>query len=211
MGASKVIGMAQVLNSAKPVAVKHTVRMSANFKNATSLPAERTHLPSVQSQVTGKFFSTRFQQCQKGEREQLGTYHQLFLDDKSSELLAINTCKGLFRSKRLCFGVKTATAQFQRVMDTILSGIKGVMVRVDDIHTVLVATLGGVPSHLDILKQVFHHLAKNVWLNGPKCQLFEAKVKYMGHILSKQGISPMQSTLEAIQWASRPTDVSQLR
>ena len=136
-------------------------------------------------------------------------FNQLFLDDKSSELLTINTRKGLFRSKRLCFGVKTATAQFQRVMDTILSGIKGVMVRVDDI---LVATSGGVPSHLEILKQVFHRLAKhNVRLNGPKCQFFEAKVKYMGHILSKQGISPVQSKLEAIQRASRPTDVSQLR
>jgi len=72
------------------------------------------------------------------------TFNQLFLDDKSSELLSINTCKGLFRSKHLCFRVKTATAQFQRVMDTILSGIKGVMVRVDDI---LVATSGGVSGH----------------------------------------------------------------
>ena len=36
-------------------------------------------------------------------------------------------------------------------------------------------------------------------------------MKYMGHILSKQGISPVQSKLEAIQRASKPTDVSQLR
>ena len=53
----------------------------------------------------------------------------------------------MFRSKRLYFGVKTATAQFQRVVDAILSGIKGVMVRVDDI---LVSTSGGVPAHLEI-------------------------------------------------------------
>ena len=32
MGASKVVGMAQVLNSAKPVTVKQIVRMSANLK-----------------------------------------------------------------------------------------------------------------------------------------------------------------------------------
>ena len=74
------------------------------------------------------------------------------IDHESSEFLTINTRKGLFRSKRLCFGVKTATAQFQRVMDAILSGIKEVMVRVDDI---LVATSGGVSAHLEILKQVF--------------------------------------------------------
>ena len=91
----------------------------------------------------------------------------MFLDDESSELLTINARKGLFRSKRLCFDVKTATAQFQRVMDAILSGIKGVMVRVDDI---LVATSGGVSALLEILKQVFSKLAKNnVRLSGPKC------------------------------------------
>ena len=83
-------------------------------------------------------------------------FNQLFLDDESSELLTINTRKGLFRSKRLCFGVKTATAQFQRVMHAILYGIKGVMVRVDDI---LVATSGEVSAHLDILKQVSSKLA----------------------------------------------------
>ena len=136
-------------------------------------------------------------------------FNQLFLDDESSELLTINTRKGLFRSKRLCFGVKTATAQFQRVMDAILSGIKGVMVRVDDI---LIATSGGVSAHLDILKQVFSKLAKNnVRLSGPKCQFLKDRVKYMGHILSKQGISPVKSKLEVIQQAPRPAVVSQLR
>lgn len=116
---------------------------------------------------------------------------QLFLDDESLELLTINTRKGLFRSKHLCLGVKTATAQFQRVMDAILSGIKGVMVRVDDI---LVATSGGVSPQLDILKQVFSKLAKhNVRLSGLKYQFLKDKVKYMGHTLSKQGISPVKS------------------
>ena len=135
-------------------------------------------------------------------------FNQLFLDEESSHLLTANTRKGLFRSKRLCFGVKTATSQFQRVMDSILSGIKGVMVRVDDI---LVATSGGVTSHLEVIKQVFGRLAKhNVKLNGLKCQFFQAQVKYMGHILGKEGISPVKSKLDAIQLAPRPKDVSQL-
>ena len=136
-------------------------------------------------------------------------FNQLFLDEESSQLLTINTRKGLFRSKRLAFGVKTATSQIQRVMDSILSGIKSVMVRVDDI---LVATSGGVIPHMEVIKQVFGRLTKhNVKLNGLKCQFFQAQVKYMGHILSKEGIRRVKSKLDAIRLAPRPTDVSQLR
>ena len=95
-------------------------------------------------------------------------------------------------------------------MDSTLSGIKGEMVRVDDI---LVATSGGVTTHVGVIKQVFSGLAKlNVKLkNDPKCQFFQAQVKYMGHILSKQGISPVNSKLDAIRLAPRPKDVSQMR
>ena len=136
-------------------------------------------------------------------------FNQLFLDEESSQLLTINTRKGLFRSKRLCFGVKTATFRFQRVMNSILSGIKGVMVRVDDI---LVATSGGVTTHMEVIKQVFGRLAKhNVKWNGLKCQFFQAQVKYMGHILSKEGITPVKSKLDAIRLAPRPKDVSHLQ
>ena len=102
-------------------------------------------------------------------------FNQLFFDEESTELLTINTRKGLFESKRLCFGVKTATSQFQRVIDSILYGIKGVMVRVDDI---LMATSGRVTTHVGVIKQVLSRLAKrNVKLNGAKCQFFQAQVK----------------------------------
>ena len=88
--------------------------------------------------------------------------------------------------------MKTATAQFRRVVDAILSGIKGVMVRVDDI---LVATSGGVSAHLEILKQVFSKLAKhNVRLSGPKCQFLKDKVKYMGHISGVPNGAARQNT-----------------
>ena len=77
----------------------------------------------------------------------------------------------MFRLKRFCFGV-TDTSQFQTVMDAILSGIKGVMVRVDEI---LVATSGGVSAHLDILEQVFSKVA-----SGPKCQFLKARQSIWG-------------------------------
>ena len=94
-------------------------------------------------------------------------------------------------------------------MGSILSGINSVMVRVDNI---LVATSGGVTPHMEVIKQVFGRLTKHiVKLNGLKCQFFQAQVKYVGHILSKEDISPVKSKLDAIRLAPRPKDVSQPR
>ena len=70
------------------------------------------------------------------------------------------------------------------------------MLRVDDI---LVATSGGVITHMAVIKQVFRRLARhNVKLNGPVYQLFfQAQVKYTGihwDILSKEGISQVKKS-----------------
>ena len=74
---------------------------------------------------------------------------------------------------------------------------------------ILVTTSGAVTTHMGVIKQVFSRLAKhNVKLNGAKCQFFQVQVKYMGHMLSKQGISPVNSKLDAIRLAPRPKDVS---
>ena len=80
-----------------------------------------------------------------------GAFNQLYLDKESADLLVLNTCKGLMGTKRLCFGIKTAPAQFQATMDKILVGIEGVLCYVDDI---LVVT-NSVEEHMRVLKLVF--------------------------------------------------------
>ena len=47
-------------------------------------------------------------------------YQQLPLDNDSKKLLVINTLRGLFQYTRLPYGVSTAPAIFQSVMDRIL-------------------------------------------------------------------------------------------
>ncbi len=136
-----------------------------------------------------------------------GAFNQLLLDE-SSELLVLNTHKGLMGTKRLCFGVKTASTVFQATMDKILNGIDHVLCRVDDI---LVAT-ATVEENLRVLKQVFARLVKhNVRLNASKCQFLVSKVIYMGHTVSGDGIRPIMSKAEAISNAPRPQNVPELR
>ena len=49
-------------------------------------------------------------------------YAQLELDDDSKECTTINTHRGLFQYNRLCFGISSAPAIFQRTMEGLLRG-----------------------------------------------------------------------------------------
>ena len=74
-------------------------------------------------------------------------YLQLELDSESQKYCTINTHRGLYRYKRLPFGILSAPAMFQKIMDTILQGIDGVMCYVDDI----LVTGGTEKEHLERL------------------------------------------------------------
>ena len=60
-------------------------------------------------------------------------YAQLCLDDQSKQFTVINTHRGLFQYNCLSFGISSAPGIFQRAMEELLHGIKGVRVYLDDI------------------------------------------------------------------------------
>ena len=53
---------------------------------------------------------------------------QLVLNEKSQKYLTVNTHKGLFKPRRLMFGVHSASGVFQREIEKRLSGIPGTFV-----------------------------------------------------------------------------------
>jgi hypothetical protein len=52
-------------------------------------------------------------------------YHQIEVAEEDRAITAFSTKEGHWEYKRLPFGLKTAPATFQRMMNTVLSGLTG--------------------------------------------------------------------------------------
>ena len=122
-------------------------------------------------------------------------YQQLLLDDESKKLLVVNTPKGLFQFTRLPYGVSTAPAIFQSVMDRILQGLP-VACYLDDI---LVAGKSK-EEHDQRLEQVLPQLAQSgIHLQKEKCWFCQTQVEYLGHCVDATGIHPRRKSLQQLK------------
>jgi len=134
-------------------------------------------------------------------------FQQVELEESSKCYLTINTHMGLYRYNKLPFGVSSAPAIFQSIMDQMLHGLPGVLCRADD---VLVAT--GDEEHLGALRGALDQLNKhNVYLNKAKCVFAKPSVEYMGHQVDSEGLHPVAEKVQAVVDAPSPTNVSELR
>ena len=135
-------------------------------------------------------------------------YQQLPLDDQLKQYAVINTPKGLFRYTRLPYGISSAPGIFQRVMDTILNGIPGVVVYLDDI----LVTGATAQDHLKSLEEVLKRLEKaGLRAKKKKCQFMAPSVTYLGHLIDSEGLHPLPEKVKAVEAAPQPQNVHQLK
>ena len=119
----------------------------------------------------------------------------------------VNTPRGLFQYTRLPYGVSTAPAIFQSVMDRILQGLP-IACNLDD---VLIATKME-EEHDTLLEQMLEKLeSTGIKLRQEKCEFYIEKLQYIGHCINSTGIHPTEEKVQAIKQAPRPENVSQLR
>ena len=134
-------------------------------------------------------------------------YLQLPLDIESFELLTINTHKGLFKYNRLPFGVSSAPAIFQRSMETLLRGLNGVSVYLDDI----LVTGSTHENHLHNLAAVLEQIEQaGLRLNRSKCFFLQPRLEYLGHVIDEAGRHPTEDKIRAIKEAPAPTNITEL-
>ena len=102
-------------------------------------------------------------------------YLQVPLEEASSELTVINTHQGLYKYKRLPFGLSCAPALFQKLIEQLVGNIPGVACYLDDI----VVTGCSEQDHLSHLRLVMEKLnTAGLHLKLEKCQFFQESVPY---------------------------------
>ena len=135
-------------------------------------------------------------------------YHQVELDEKSREITTFVTHKGLYRYKRLMFGISCAPEMYQKVMSEVLQECEGVNNIMDDI----VVHAKDVKEHDARLDKVLCKLRESgLTLNRDKCSFHMNKITFMGHVLSEDGIGPTDSRVRAVQEARRPETAAEVR
>uniref|UniRef100_A0A8C9TGR2 Gypsy retrotransposon integrase-like protein 1 n=1 Tax=Scleropages formosus TaxID=113540 RepID=A0A8C9TGR2_SCLFO len=182
----------------------NSVRICADYKVTSNpwLEVEQYPLPRTQDLFAKLSGGQRFTKLDLSQ-----AYQQVPLEENSKRYLTINTPKGLYTYNRLPYGVASAPAIFQKIMDQVLQGMDGVICCLD-----ILITGSDTEKHMTALEGVLKRLqAYNLRVRREKCSFFQSSVSYLGHVIDMEGIHPMKEKTDAVERAAVPTNVTELR
>ena len=135
-------------------------------------------------------------------------FHQIPLHQDSVELTTFMTPFGRYAYNRLPFGISSAPEYFQRQISSILVGLEGVVCQMDDI-----VVFGSTAEEHDTrLRKVLAKLQEaGITLNRDKCEFGKTRIKFLGYIISADGIEVDPDKVNAIKKLPDPENVGDVR
>jgi hypothetical protein len=138
-------------------------------------------------------------------------YHQVDIEPSHKPRTAFTVGPlGFYEYNRLPFGLSNAPATYQRMMEEILYDLnhKVCQIYLDDV----IITGNTFEEHLERLEQVLDRFREcGMKLSPRKCHLFKERVRYVGHIVSSNGIETDPDKIEKVTNWPVPTNVAELR
>ena len=169
------------------------VRFCVDFRNLNKIVKRDAYpLPRVEDSLAAlhgnKFFSSI---------DIVTAFWQVPLSTQSRELTAFATPDGLYEYLRMPMGLATASGVFSKFIDEVFKGLKWhcILTYIDD---VLIYT-STFEKHMTALDAVFNRLDEHgLTLGAKKCHFCTSSVRFLGHVVSLDGIHPDPSKIAAI-------------
>lgn len=116
--------------------------------------------------------------------------------------------QGLYRYKRLVFGISCAPEMFQKVMEQILADCEFTVNFIDDI-----IVFGRTEKeHDESLEKVLRKMREyGILLNHEKCVFKLNEIDFLGHHFDANGMIPARSKVEAIKNFREPSSTEEVR
>lgn len=137
-------------------------------------------------------------------------YWQVEVVTEDQKKTAFTTPLGLYQFERMPFGLCNAPATFQRLMQHCLAGqvYDHLLIYLDDV----IVYSPDFQSHRNHLACVFLRLQDHgLKLQPGKCKLFRREVKYLGHVVSGQGVATDLEKTQAVWDWPVPTTAKQVK
>ena len=137
-------------------------------------------------------------------------FWQLKMREEDQEKTAFLTPDGQFCYVVMPFGLKGASAEFQRMMNTILAGMTWVntLVYIDDVS----AYTKTFDEHLDAVIEILTRMYKaGMTVKLSKCKFFMSRLELLGHVVDGVGTRPSPQKVQALKDILLPTNIRELR
>jgi len=135
-------------------------------------------------------------------------FNQLELTPESRYITCFSTHVGIFRYKRMCFGLSCASELFQETLSQVLRGIQGVKNICDDIIIFGCTKSDHDASLLAVIKRLHD---SGLTLNKSKCELNKHELSFYGHVFGELGVKVSSTKIEAVKKMAPPESSSAVR
>ncbi|XP_041769686.1 uncharacterized protein K02A2.6-like [Anopheles merus] len=181
------------------------LRLCVDMRRANAaIVRERHFMPTIED------FLPRFTSAKIFSRLDIkDAFHQVELDEKCRYITTFITHMGLFRYKRLMFGIVIVPEVFQKIMVQVLAKCSSNAVNyIDDI-----LVFGkSEREHDEALQAVLDEIRKQgILLNQEKCVFKVPVIEFLGHRISSHGIEPTEGKIEALRKFRAPSSAEEVR
>ncbi|CAL9690547.1 unnamed protein product [Knipowitschia caucasica] len=132
------------------------------------------------------------------------------MNEADKEKTAFVCPLGFYEFNRMPQGVTNAPSTFQRLMEKCMGelNLKEVLVFIDD----LIVFAPTLEEHEERLMKVLNRLKEyGLKLSVEKCMFFQTSVKYLGHVVSQEGVQTDPEKIKTLTTWPVPTNLKELR